>query len=229
MNAVWWIWRNQLASRMKFWSAIVGYDPRDHSIRQSIYLVYLAFFFSIWGFAVFALLANPIADILTSFSGLPPVQSVITILTIVLLVEAILRGYEYGKRSPFIFSEDDAGLICQTPVDRSQVAIAWLLVDWLPACVPFAVLSVVLSFASQQLVEHGGVVWVHLPIYLLAGLRASRGVITLHLAFKAADYTLGAVRLREDRENPTLRWIPIWIAILWVSTALVSNDGVQIL
>ena len=229
MKAVWWIRLNQLASRMKFWSAIVGYDPRDHSIRQSIYLVYLAFFFSIWGFAVFALLANPIADILSSFSGLPPVQSVITILTIVLLVDAILRGYEYGKRSPFIFSEEDAGLICQTPVDRRQVAIAWLLVDWLPACLPFAALSVVLSFASQPLVEPGGVVWVHLPIYMLAGLRASSVVIPLHLAFMAADYTLGAVRLREDRENPTLRWIPIGIAVLWVSTALVSNHGVQIL
>ena len=57
MNAVWMVRSRQLASQIRFWVAIVGYDPRDRSIGQNIYLVYLAVFFSLWGFAILSLLA----------------------------------------------------------------------------------------------------------------------------------------------------------------------------
>ena len=54
MNAVWLVRWRQLASRMRFWTAIVGYDPRDHSLSHSIYLIYVIIFFSLWGFAMLA-------------------------------------------------------------------------------------------------------------------------------------------------------------------------------
>src|SRR5512137_842411 len=125
MKAVWWVRLRQLTSQMRFWAAIVGYDPHDHSLRQAIYLVYVVIFFSIWGFAVLALLANLGSGLLSLIESLSPSMASIMILTAVLLVYAVIRGYSSTKNSPFIFSDADAELICQTPLDRRQVALAW--------------------------------------------------------------------------------------------------------
>ena len=138
MNAVWMVRSRQLASQMRFWVALVGYNPKDRSIGQNIYLVYLVVFFSLWGFAVLALLADLGAGVLILFKGFSPTWTAILIITIVLLVDAFIKGYRASKRSPFIFSDEDAALICQTPVDRRQVALAWMVTDWLVATWPFA-------------------------------------------------------------------------------------------
>jgi hypothetical protein len=118
MKAIQLVRLHELAARMRFWTAIVGYDPRDHSISHKLYLVYLVIFFSLWGFSILALLADVGIWILSSFSGLPPIQAAIFILAAGMLFDALLRGYKACRRSPFIFSEEDALLICQTPVDR---------------------------------------------------------------------------------------------------------------
>jgi hypothetical protein len=214
---------------MRFWTAIVGYNPRDRSLSQRIYLIYVVIFFSLWGFAVLALLANLGAGVLSLFKGLSPAMAATVITAVALLADALLRGYQSGRRSPFIFSEEDAALICQTSVDRRQVALAWLGGDWLPAGIPFWAGAVALAFASLQLSVQGGIVWVHLPIYLLMGLRAASIVLPLHLAFMAADYALGALRLRGDKELSSLRWIPVGIATVMTILALINPRSLQVL
>jgi len=151
------------------------------------------------------------------------------IIGVVLLMSAIWQGYTSGKHSPFIFSETDAELICQTPVDRRQVALAWFLGDWIPGGLVFGALATVLRFASLQLVEQGGVVWAHLPGYLLAGLQIVSIILPLHMAFMATTYTLGALRLRGDTDNPWLRWIPVWAGLGLIILALISKRGIQII
>ena len=46
-----------------FWTTIVGYDPQDHSLSHRIYLIYVVIFFSLWWFAVLALIADWVARI----------------------------------------------------------------------------------------------------------------------------------------------------------------------
>ena len=70
MNAVWLVRERQVGSRMSFWTAIVGYDPRDHSRSHQIYLVYVIIFFSLWGFAMLALIADWGAAVLMLFQGI---------------------------------------------------------------------------------------------------------------------------------------------------------------
>jgi len=228
MKAVWLVRLRELAGRMRFWTAIVGYNPRDHSLSQNIYLIYVAIFFSLWGFAVLALLAGLGANVLTLVKGLTPSLASTMIVGVVLWMDAIWQGYTSGKRSPFIFSETDAELICQTPVDRRQVALAWFLGDWIPGGLVLGGLAVVMRFASLQLVEQGGVVWAHLPGYLLAGLQVVSIILPLHMAFMAADYALGALRLRGDMDNPWLRWIPVWAGLGLIILALISKQGIQV-
>ncbi len=217
MKAIRLVRIRELAARMRFWTAIVGYDPRDHSVSHRLYLVYIAIFFSLWGFSVLTLLAEVGIWILSFFGGLPPALAAVSILAVGLLLDADLRGYRASRRSPFIFSEEDAVLICQTPVDRRQVALAWLLGDWLPRCLPFVVLAVVLRFSSLQLAELGPFLWSYLPRYWLAAFRITAIIMPLHLALMAGGYTLGSLRLRMDKDLPNLRWIPIGFALIMIS------------
>jgi hypothetical protein len=227
MNAVWMVRSRQMASQIRFWTALVGYDPRDRSIGQNIYLVYLAVFFSLWGFAVLALLADLGAGVLVLFRGISPATTATMIIAIVLLVDAFLKGYRSTKRSPFLFSDEDAGLICQTPVDRRQVAFAWMVTDWLTVVWQFVALAVVLSFANIQLTEPGGVQWAHIPQYWLEGMRVASIVLPIHLGFTSIDYALGALRLRGDQENSLIRFIPAGLALILLSLIAVYPSGFQ--
>lgn len=229
MKAVWLVRLRELAGRLRFWTAIVGYDPRDRSLSQSIYLVYVVIFFSIWGFAVLALLASFGAGMLTQFKGLTPAVASTMILGVVLLIYSIWQGYKSGRRSPFIFSETDAELICQTPVDRRQVALAWFLGDWIPGGLVFGGLAIVLRFASLQLVEQGAIGWAHLPRYLLAGLQVVIIMLPLHMTFMAIDYALGALRLRGDMDSRWFRWVPLWAGLGLIILSVISKPGIQII
>jgi hypothetical protein len=213
MNAVWFVRLRQLASRMRFWTAVVGYNPRDRSLSHSIYLVYVIIFFSLWGFAMLALIADLGARVLSLFKGVSPIQSAILLTTVILLADVLLRCYRYARRSPFIFSEEDAVLICQTPVDRKQVAIAWLFGDWIPAGLPYWAGIVTLSFACLQLGTPEGIIWAHLPLYLLTGLRAASIMLPLHLAFMTLTYVFGALRLRGEKDLMYLRLIQVWVGV----------------
>jgi hypothetical protein len=224
MKAIWLARSSELASRMRFWTAIVGYDPRDHSLSHRLYLVYVVIFFSLWGFSILVLLADVGTWILSFLGGLPPAIAAVTILAVVLLLDAVGRGYKACRRSPFVFSEEDAELICQTPVDRRLVALIWLLGDWLPTCLPFVALAVVFRFSSLQLAEQGPFLWSYLPRYWLAAFRVTTIMLPLHLALMAGGYALGALRLREARDIPALGWIPVGFALIMISLVF-TNQG----
>ncbi len=228
MRAIWMVRWREMAVRIRFWTAIVGYDPRNRSLSQNVYLVYLVIFFSIWGFSVLALLADAGSYFLAQFNDMPPVAAAVLILTGGMLFEVIWRGYRSCKRSPFIFSEQDATLICQTPLDRRQVALGWFLVDWLSGCIPVLVLAVVLVYSCMQIAQGGKVLWVDLPAYWLAALRISAVILPMHLALMAADYALGALRLQADREIPAIRWLPLGFGILLVFLAVISRGTLTV-
>jgi hypothetical protein len=209
VKAVWLVRSHQLLSRMRFWTAIVGYDPRDRSFSQRIYLIYVIIFFSLWGFAMLALVADPLARLLTLVKGFSPVQVAVRLTAAILIADALLRSLHYARRSPFNFSEEDATQICLTPVDRRYVALAWLFGDWIPAGLPYWAGVVALSFACQQLATPTGMVWLQLPIYILKGFRAVSIVLPLHLALMSFAYAFGALRLQRDRDLANLRLIPL--------------------
>jgi hypothetical protein len=229
MKAIWLVRWPELAGRMKFWTSIVGYNPRDRSLGQGIYLIYVLIFFCLWGFAVLALLANLGTGMLSLVHSSSPSMAATLIISGVLLINAVILGYSSGKRSPFIFSDTDAELICQTPVDRSPVALVWFLGDWLPGGLAFGVLAVILRFACLQLAEEGGIVWAHIPSYFLAGLEAAIIVLPLHMASMVTGYALGALRLHRDKDNPWLRWIPVGAAMVLITLALVTRSGILII
>jgi hypothetical protein len=208
MNAVMLVRWRELGGRLRFWIAIVNYDPRDRSLNQILYLIYVVIFFSVWGFALLALLADVAANALSMVSRLSPCTAAIWLFAAILFFKSCVHAFLAGVRSPFISSETDAELLCQTPIERSKVALFWFMETWLPTSLLYSALAVVLRFATMQLSEPAGFQWPMLPSYILAGLATVSIVLPLDLAMTAPGHTLGALRLHADREIQWLRWIP---------------------
>jgi hypothetical protein len=229
MNAIWLVRSRELASRLRFWTAIVGYDPRDHSLSHRLYLFYVVIFFSLWGFSILVLLADAGKWILSFIQRLPPTIAVVVMMAAGLLFDAVFRSYKACRRSPFVFSEEDAALLCQTPVDRRQVALVWLLGDWLLACLPFVILGVILCFSSLQLAEPGPFLWTFLPRYWFAAFRVTSIILPLHLALMAGAFALGSLRLQGARDNRALSWIPVGFVLVIFSLAYFNRSFLEII
>jgi hypothetical protein len=209
MKAVWLVRSRQISSRMRFWTTFVGYDHQDQGLSQRIYLIYVIIFFSLWWFAMLALIADWVAGLFLLFNAGSPVQIAISLTVFFLLTDVFLRSFRYARKSPFIFSGEDASLTCLTPIDRSQVALVWLYGDWIPAGLAYWAGVLTLSFACQQMAAPSGMKLSELPIYILAGLRAVSIVLPIQLAFMTFTYMFGALRLRRDKDLAHLRLIPI--------------------
>ncbi len=227
MDAVWMLRSRQSTAKLAFWLNIIGYRRDDRSLSQRIYYVYAVIFFSIWGFAVLALLADQTGN-LVRLTGFQPPSSAITIIgSLVLFSYFLVIMAQAATRSPFVFSEEDAHLICQTPADRRVVALVWLLTDLPQNGLFFWALGVVLGFTHFELAASSPVGWADAPQYVLWGLRALSIFIPLHLALLGTAWAFGALRLHPGRPNRWLRGLPPGLALA-VLLALLASPGAGI-
>ena len=209
----------QIAQKLSFWLALIGYNPRDHSLSHRIYLVYATIFMSLWGFAMLLFAASATATVLT-IPGIRSANQVAAQVSLfILVIWFLFQLWQVSHRSPFVFSEEDAYLICQTPVRRSFVALSWFVGDWFTQALPFWALGVTFGFAMIETQLGGNVPFSELFAYLVSGLRALSVFFSLHLGLLAALWALGALRLQGNRER---RWLPrlVLIVILLVAGCL---------
>jgi hypothetical protein len=227
ISAVWLVRSHQIASDLRYWLTYIGYDKRDHSLSHKIYLGYATAFFSVWGFATLALLASFAGGVLaavaaslsagaTGRSSVPLEQAAAGLLALALLIWWLYRGYKAGRSSPMTFTEDDAALICQTPVSRPAVALLWMLGDWMRQGPAFWALSVTLAFALQDAALGPAVSVEHTPRYVLAGLRVLSVVVPVQWGLMALAWAWGVLRLERDRVR---RWW--WLGPVGLAVGLV--------
>ena len=210
MRAVWMVRSRQIARKLAFWLAIIGYNTRDHSLGHRIYLVYAGIFMSGWCFAVLSLFAGAGANLLNALNFASANLAVAQMVTLTLLAWALYTLWQVTRRSPFVFSENDAYLICQTPAPRSAVAVAWFVGDWFEPAALFWAGAVTLGFSlvEPQMKHH--VVATDLPLFIAAGLRALSLIGLLQLGLTALLWAIGALRLQRSRSLP---WLPILAVI----------------
>ena len=225
ISAVWLVRSHQIAGDLRYWLTYIGYDKRDHSLSHKIYLAYATVFFSIWAFATLALMATFVGGILTALAaglgnvqgtGAQLAQAAAGVLALALLGWWLYTGYKAGRSSPMTFSEDDAALICQTPVSRPAVAVLWLLGAWIRQGPAFWALSVALAFALQDAALGSAVGVEHTPRYVLAGLRVLSAVVPVQWGLMALAWAWGVLRLERDRVR---RWW--WLGPVALGLALV--------
>ena len=227
MKPVWMVRSRQIAQKLSFWLMLIGYDPHDHSLSHRIYLIYASIFMSLWGFAVLTLAAGGTATVLTSIGNGSANQAAVQISLLLLGAWFLYQLWQVSRHSPFIFSEEDAHLICQTPVNRSVVALCWFVGDWFTQALPFWAVSVTFGFAMVEVQLAGNVTFADFFLYIASGLRALSAFFPLHLGLLAVLWALGALRLQGNRE---WRWFPrlALIGILLVIGSLVlgiENPG----
>ena len=212
-DPVWILFRRRTFSRLAYWCLVLGFDVRDRSLTNSFYFVYFALFWMAWIVAVFDLLGYTLAGF---FMTLPTAS--LTALTVLLgayalAVWGLVQLWQVTGRSPFVFSEPDATLLCQAPVLRRSVGLAWFLMDWFGMILPFAAGAVTLSFAlTEAAVPHLGSI-LDLLAYIAASLRALAVVLPLQMGLQAGMWGLGALRLRRDRPPGRLYWIRLVILV----------------
>lgn len=222
MKPVWMVRSRQIAQRLSFWLTLIGYDPHDHSLRHRIYLIYALIFMSLWGFAVLSWVASGTATVLAPLGTGPIDRTAVQISLLIFVLWFLFQLWHVSRRSPFVFSEEDAYLICQTPVRRNVVAVSWFAGDWLIQALPVGALGVTFAFAVIDSRLGGKVGFGDIFLYAVSGFRALSLFLPLHLGLLALLWALGALRLRGNQEP---RWLPrlVLIGILMTAIGLLGS------
>ena len=198
-DPIWIIFRRRTFSRLTYILLALGFDLRDRSASNLFYFVYFCAFWLAWCVAVFAMLGSALADFLEAFSANSSVALVVSFTAFILALWGLIELWQVTGRSPFVFSEQDAFLLCQTPVHRRSVGLAWFLMDWFGTFPPFGAGAILFSFALADISLSGIVSFQSFPTYLISSLRSLAIVLPLQIGLQAGLYGLGAMRLRRDR------------------------------
>lgn len=206
-DPVWSLFRRRTFSRLAYWFQVLGFNLRDRSLNNLLYFVYFCAFWLAWVVAVFALLASALVEAFEFFPETSPSTLATLMGAFILAAWGLFELWRVTRRSPFVFSDPDAYLLCQTPASRRSVGMAWFLMDWFGTALLFAAGTILLSFALEDVVFSDTASFQILPTYFTSSLRALAINLPLQMGMQAGLYGLGALRLRRDRPPGQLSWL----------------------
>jgi len=207
----------QIIRKLAWWLAMIGYDLHDHSLTHRIFLVYASIFWSVWFLAMFSLFASPATILLNALSVSSLNRAAAILIALGLLAWGLVLLWKAMRRSPIVFSENDAYLICQAPVPPHAVALTWLLGDWFEPAAPFWAGSMILSIALVDFRLGGKVGLAYMPVYIAASLQALLVIILVQFGMMALVWAAGALRLQGERQ---LSWQPGAIRLVIAAVGL---------
>lgn len=222
MRAVHWIRTRQEESELSYWLSIVAYEQRDHSLNNRIYLLYLIIFFSIWIFVTLTFFASGGAVILRLLNPVDPVRAAIILEVLLLCAWSVFTFWQSSRRSPLVFSEQDAVLICQMPVNHRFVTARWLLMPWLKSAILFWLAAITLGFSVAEISLPGVMNASQIPEYAAYGLHAWIAITPIHLALYLMKWVIGIFRLQKNLERHWLVWLVIPATVVFFSSLLIS-------
>ena len=215
-DPVWILFRRRTFSRLAYWCQVLGLDLRDRSLNNRFYFVYFCAFWLVWVGVVFAMLGSALTGIFKYLAISSPPDLVILLGAFIMAIWGLTQFWQVTGRSPFVFDEVDAALLCQTPVRRRSVGLAWFLMDWFWTVLAFAAGAILLSYPlAEAALSHAASVR-DLPIYFAAILRALMIVLPLQMGLQAGIWGLGALRLRRDKLPSRLPWLRVIILLFGV-------------
>ena len=232
MAAVNWLRSRQEENELSFWFSLASYDKRDRSWLNRAYLFYLFIFLSAWIFAVLTLFAGGGASLLRMLDPAAPGQAALLIDVLVLGVWMVVMLWQACRRSPVVFSEQDAALLCQTPLKRNRVVLRWFFMPWLKSAVPFWLVAVTLGFSLAEISMPGVIGISRMGEYAAYGLRAWVVLLPVQLALFALYWIIGVLRLHKDLNRDWLLWPVLCAAVLFFAillAAFYTGSATQIL
>lgn len=222
MDPVWTLFFRRTLSRLAYWLSALGYDLRDRSLVNRIYLLYFCAFWMIWAIAVTALLGGGLASVLAEMQTYAqPPRLVVRLSGYAYVIWMAFTLWQVARRSPFVFGEEDAYLVCQTPVNRRLVGLLWFVQGTLGALLLVAIGAVVLSFSLVEWRFQAETPLFRIIESLKASSRALIMILPLHVGLGSALWGVGAARLHHKRE-------PIWPRALSIAVAVLFMIGLLI-
>lgn len=221
MRAVHWLRTRQEERELSYWLSFVAYEQHDRSLNNRIYLLYLILFFSVWLFAMLTFLASGGSLFLRLLNPVDPIRAALFLEILLLGIWSIFVFWQSLKRSPVVFSEQDEVLLCQTPVERRNVTLRWILMPWLKSALPFWLAAIILGFSVAETTMPGVMGADRLLEYAGYGLRAWLVLIPIHMAIFSLQWGIGIVRLQKDYERRWLAWLVIPAMIIFFSLVLI--------
>lgn len=216
MNAVHWIRSRQEMRELHFWLSIASYDHRDQSFNNRIYLVYLFIFFGILAFVTLTFLAGSGAVLLQSIVPEDPARAAAFLQLLLLGIWSIYSLVQALRRSPIVFSEPDAYLLCQMPVNRRQVVVRWLFMPWFKSAIPFWLVAITLGFSlAETTLPPAAVQTAHILEYVGYGLHAWLAILPVHFALFTFSWFVGTQRLRKAERQPGLALLVLPVLCLF--------------
>jgi len=215
-----WLQGRRTTASLLFWLSALGYNGRDRSLANRLYFAYFAVFWLVWIFAVLALFGDTLNVVLAALHFLPPGESAALLIIIIFLAWFFWRAAGSARCSPFMFSEEDAVLICQTPVDRPAVAVVWMVGDWISTALPFAIVGISLRFASLEAAQVGTINFSDVFRYIK---EAGQVLVVLLPLLLAVTFLLGAFGSIRLKKVPAFPLQPV--AFIAIAAAL----GAQVL
>jgi hypothetical protein len=217
MNAVHWLRTRSEEREVDYWLSILHYDKDDHSFSNRVYLIYLFLFFSIWLLVMLTFLAQGGAAILSFINVNNPARAATLLEIFILGLWNLFAIWRAMKRSPISFSEQDAHLVCQMPVNHRQVVMRLFLLPWLKSAIPFWLMTVVVGFSVTEITMAGSLNADSIFIYANYGLRAWIIILPIQLALFSFHWVLGILRLQKEKEFHWLKWlVMIFSTLSWI-------------
>ena len=218
-DPVWLLFRRRTFSRLAYGLQVLGYNLRDRSVSNRFYLVYFCAFWLAWIAAVFAMLASALANSIDLIPETSPSALAINLGAFLFAIWGFIELWRVTGQSPFVFSESDAYLLCQTPVRRRTVGFAWFLMDWVGTILPFAAGAVLFSFTLTEITLTDTATLQSLSNYFTSSFRSLAIILPLQMGLQAGSFGLGALRLRRNRppeKSPRLRliFLPLGVGLL---------------
>jgi len=230
MVCVNWLRSRQEQQEITFWLSW-AYDTKDKSLSNRLYLLYLIIFFSIWWVIVLVFFAERGASIFMLLAPANPIKAALAFEIVILLFWWIITAFKAIWRSPVVFSEEDAFLICQMPLKPREIVLRWLLLPWIKNFLPIALISITIGFSLAETIflpmEFSSEMFVN---YLWYGFRTLMVITPIHLALFILTWVMGIWCLNNERRIPYVissLMISILVSLIFV-TVMVSSFNVNI-
>lgn len=207
-------------SDLRYWLALVSYDPEEKGFSNRVYLLYLVVFFAFWFLIVLAWLANGFLNFLPIFGPVPIETLISTCLLFLSSAFTIGNLISTSLRSPLIFSEEHRYLLCQQPVPPRSLVLRWILAPWLKNFLIFGFLGTLLGMVFAEASIPSSEMASHLPLYIWYGIRVFLLSLPFHFASFVSSWAVGIFVCNHRKK--VFAWLPSLAFILLTISIFLS-------
>ncbi|NLC29150.1 MAG: hypothetical protein GX773_01695 [Chloroflexi bacterium] len=217
-QAVGFLRGRQERSDLRYWLALVSYDPEEKTVSNKIYLVYLVIFFTIWLFLMLIYIAQAFLGLFRLTEPMPASTVSSFLLIITFASFGLYLIIKSTWRSPLIFSEEHRYLLCQQPVPASTIVFRWWQQPWLQNLLLFMLICLMLGFTFGEASFPSQEMSSYFFIYVWYGLRVALLAIPFHLAIFITSWSAGLFAL--EHRGKFLAYLPSLLLVLLAISVL---------